>query len=196
VKKFCRFAVITAMAAAIPVCLFTAVASASPSHADHNSAAAEAAAAFAAARVSAAKPTANAAIDQPTQCNGGDFCIYSSVVNCVLGVGSCPAPCDQTAANVNHNYTTCANTDEALYNNMPSGKARLYYAKNGWDGGIAWICIDHGDYILNLSTGSKRNNGGPYLFDQGKGDSGYRHIVWRDAHSVSTLSTGSCYPNE
>jgi hypothetical protein len=151
-----------------------------------------ASAAIAAAHLAQTVEASTVMPDSPVGCNAGNFCIYS-LVSPGICTFSCLQPCDQTAANVKHTYTTCANQDESLYNNMSSGKARLFFAA---DQGGAWICIDHGQFIDNLNTGSSRNGGGPYEFDQGSGKAGFDQDVWRNAHSVQTLSSGSCNPDE
>lgn len=147
----------------------------------------------AAAAISAAHlPNTTAVPESPVGCNAGNFCVYSQVSPGICTV-DCPQPCDQTAANVKHNYTTCANEEESLDNNMSGGKARLYFAM---DEGGAWICIDAGKAIDDLRTGNPHDGGGAYEFDQGSGLAGHDAPVWHNAHSVHTLSSGSCNPDE
>jgi hypothetical protein len=197
VKRVVRVIAAAIIAPATLVLMVTAVgfADAGP-HAIHRSVATEATAALAAAHLShTSRPLTDAVPDSPINCNAGFFCVYSQVSagNCLIF--ACPSPCDQTAQNETHVYTTCANAEESLYNNLTSGKARLYYNSDpSTDGGGPWICIDYDKYIDNLSTGSSNNGGGPYLFDQGPDANEYE--VWRDAHSVQTLSSGTCDPEE
>lgn len=188
-----RFIRIVAIAIVAPLSMVFALSTAAvagtstPALANHPM---SASAAIAAAQLSTAQEAANAVPASPVGCNSGFFCVYDQVSPGICTF-DCPQPCDQTAANVKHDYTSCANKQESLDNNLTSGKARLFYGA-GESG--PWMCTDAGQAIDDLSTGDSHNGGGPYLFDQGPNKNAYE--VWHDAHSVQTLSSGNCNPDE
>jgi hypothetical protein len=132
---------------------------------------------------SQARPTNSARPDiprSPRNCPKAFFCSYNQS-------GSPATPCLYTEAD-NYNWSgSCANADEAVYNYVPNTwKTRLYYFPSGWVTSThsAWMCIDGGDYLDNVST---------YKFDQGI--DGYGQSIWQNVASDSIVA-GSCSPNE
>lgn len=116
----------------------------------------------------------------PRNCPNGSFCSYNDA-------GSPATPCLYTSAPTLDWPSDCANADEAIYNYVPdTWKTRLYYLYSGWNVNSAWMCIDGGDYLDNVSG---------YKFDQGDGRLGYNDQIWHNIAS-DAITSGSCNPNE
>jgi hypothetical protein len=114
----------------------------------------------------------------PRNCPKGFFCSYNDS-------GSPATPCFYSYAAYYNWSSSCANQDRAVYNYVPNTwKTRMYYYPSGWGNSSAWMCIDGGDYLDNLSG---------YTFDQG--DYGRGQTVYDNAAS-DTVVQGSCSPNE
>ena len=124
----------------------------------------------------------------PTHCNPGHFCSYNNTNG--------TSPCFQQPTSTTYlNWAAgCANEDESLNNNIAQpgypGLTRVYFSP--FEAG-AWMCMNAGNYIDDVSTG----HNGPYRFDQGNGLGGYGKPIYKDIASSeidATAKTG-CVTN-
>ena len=124
----------------------------------------------------------------PTNCPPGYFCSYNNTNG--------TSPCfKQPSSETYYNWaSSCANADESLNNNIAHpgypGLTRVYFTT--FEGG-AWMCMNGGDYLDDVSKG---HNGGPYRFDQGTGLAGYKESIWRNIASSEIDIHSNCVTDE